>query len=207
MRSVTVEPAILGLDRGGQGTLRAIVVADQGASTAVVWRSSAPDVIAVTAAGVVTRALCGPSAVAHVEAIAVADSGKRGAAQVGSFASTPFPVIQRLDDSTTGAPVDLAAVRGTARVTIPSNLPASCPWPVDSIGLLVHSETIDTMLAWQATPQDGGRPVQLFWATAASSHGRTLFPNGNYAIIAVARVAGAAASLAGSALPLVLANP
>lgn len=86
--SVTVSPSTLALTTGTAGKLTATVVTGGGASSAVTWTSSAPQVATVGADGTVTGVAAGT---ATIRATSTADASKVGTATVTVSAPVPAP--------------------------------------------------------------------------------------------------------------------
>lgn len=79
VQSVSVSPATVSVSPGASATLSAVVAADPGAVTAVIWRSSNGAVANVSSNGVVTGIANGS---ATITALSVVDTTKRGTASV-----------------------------------------------------------------------------------------------------------------------------
>ena len=79
LRSVTITPAATSILTTEQRTLTANVQIEAGANRAVTWRSSAPTIVSVNGAGVVTGVAAGS---ATITALLVADTTVRGTATV-----------------------------------------------------------------------------------------------------------------------------
>ncbi|MBX9856393.1 MAG: Ig-like domain-containing protein [Gemmatimonadaceae bacterium] len=79
VQSVSVSPATVSVSPGASATLSAVVAADPGAVTAVIWRSSNASVASVSPNGVVTGIANGS---ATITALSVVDTTKRGTASV-----------------------------------------------------------------------------------------------------------------------------
>lgn len=205
VRSVTVTPAQAILAPGDTLRFSAVVDADPGLSREVVWRSSLPEVVTISPSGLAAATVCGADALAVIEAVALADTTRRGTANAGRHPrlSSQFPIITAIEDAA-GTPAPLANLGGTVAVFVAVAL-GGCPSPVDSVRLRITGGGIDTTPAPRST-MAAGTVLRLEWRTAMTEGGTPVFPNGGYALTPSGR-GPLGWTVQNAAVPVVLANP
>ncbi len=144
------------------------------------WRSSNSAIATVDSLTGVTTAIGSGSAT--IIAAAVKDPSVQAAAALtvaGSPGSLEAPVIESVNEVTTGLPANLAGLKGDIDVVASMRASVSA---INTASLVITNGLRDTTVATQTLAAGATARWTLRWATAARNNGSPVFPNGQYTL-------------------------